>query len=408
MGGHPQAAPNGADVEKVSRVRRGRGVGPLQRFCAVAPLVLGLSACDSQPVGPRPSLTIVRVTDRGTLPVTPAIRARDGGYSTVFQGRSVWLYGDTFLGSPDAQGRTLISDSWSWTANLDATDGIAGFHERDDAVGMPTMILSETPTEHVYNAAHQGKPCQVQPCGARWALWPAAIVTDSVRERALIFYMLVYAQPGDFNFNRVGSSVATWDSFDATPQRPIIDSAASYPTLLFTAEEPSFGSAALSVGGTLYVYGCESVNLDKPCKLARVDPAHVVDRSAWSYYAGQERWSSRIEDAVPVVSGNDILSVSWNNYLDRFVAVYSAPLSRDVMMRTAPAPEGPWSREIQAFAAMPPTGGGTVYDAQAHPEYDVDGGRTMYVTYSRATGPFASEVRLVSIDLQAPAAANTD
>jgi hypothetical protein len=65
-------------------------------------------------------------------------------------------------------------------------------------------------------------------------------------------------------------------------------------------------------------------------------------------------------------------------------------------MRTAPNPEGPWSREITAFVAMQPTSG-NVYDAHAHPEYDLNGGQTILVTYSRATGAFSSEVRQVLV-----------
>jgi hypothetical protein len=149
----------------------------------------------------------------------------------------------------------------------------------------------------------------------------------------------------------------------------------------------------------LYVYGCANSGFTNTCKLGRVDPADVLDRTAWSYYAGAGAWSPRIGDAVTVLNGNDILSISWNAYLNRYVAVYSPPLSLDVMMRTSPAPQGPWSREIRAFTAMPPSGGGTVYDAQAHPEYDVDGGRVMYVTYSRTTGSFTSEIRVVSIEV---------
>jgi hypothetical protein len=52
---------------------------------------------------------------------------------------------------------------------------------------------------------------------------------------------------------------------------------------------------------------------------------------------------------------------------------------------------------MECVTAMAPVGGGWVYDAQAHPEFNVGGGKTMYVTYSRATGAFASEVRLVAI-----------
>jgi len=70
-------------------------------------------------------------------------------------------------------------------------------------------------------------------------------------------------------------------------------------------------------------------------------------------------------------------------------------------MRTSSKPEGPWSAELIAFVAMQPASG-NVYDAHAHSEYDADGGQTIYVTYSRATGAFSSEVRLVSLELQRP------
>ena len=70
-------------------------------------------------------------------------------------------------------------------------------------------------------------------------------------------------------------------------------------------------------------------------------------------------------------------------------------------MRSAPAPEGPWSRPVQAFKAMAPVGDpGWVYDALPHPEVSPDGGRTQYVTYSRSTGPFASEMRVVEVVLE--------
>jgi hypothetical protein len=69
------------------------------------------------------------------------------------------------------------------------------------------------------------------------------------------------------------------------------------------------------------------------------------------------RWSSSVDDAVPVFDGLDILSVSWNTYLQRYVAVYSALFSDDVMIRTSPNPEGPWSDGIVAFTAKQPTDG---------------------------------------------------
>ena len=76
-------------------------------------------------------------------------------------------------------------------------------------------------------------------------------------------------------------------------------------------------------------------------------------------------------------------------------------LSDDVMIRTAPNPEGRWSREGTLFTAKAPLSG-NVYDARAHSECDLNGGQTIFVTYSRATGAFSSEVRPVSVELQQP------
>lgn len=115
---------------------------------------------------------------------------------------------------------------------------------------------------------------------------------------------------------------------------------AGHPDLLFNEDEPSFGSAALISGGWLYVYGCgiPTSRTDRGRRLGKVNPANVLDRSAWSYYAGNGNWSPQIGDAVPVFTGDNILSVAWNNYLQRYLAVYSAPFPQNVMLRTALSP----------------------------------------------------------------------
>lgn len=401
----PTQRPRG-DLTRIARLPS-RTLNSLPCILLLAVAGFEISGCASVS-GLSPGLTIVSVKDLGTLPTNPDILGRDGGYSALFQGYSVWLYGDTFLAQPNAEDFTLLSDSWSYTSDLSAQDGITGFHEPLDSAGAPTMILPETPAEQAFNAAHNSNNCQQQPCGARWALWPASVVVDPVAGHALVFYSLVYSLPGNFNFQSVGGSVATWQSLQQQAQRPTINPpvVAAHPDLLFNQNEPGFGSTSLISGGMLYAYGCGNPanSFDKGCWLGKVNPANVLDRSAWSFYVGNGNWSSQIGDAIPVFSGDNILSVAWNNYLQQYVAVYSAPFSQNVMMRTAPSPEGPWSFEVTAFTAMQPSQG-NVYDAHAHSEYDANGGQTIFVSYSRATpAPFTGEVRLVSIEL-APASA---
>jgi hypothetical protein len=376
----------------------------MRRFSPILLLLL-LPGCSSSPQPPA-GLSVAQVADLGTIRTNPDIVGRDGAYSALFQGYSVWLYGDTFLARPNALGRTLISDSWSYTTDLTAQNGIGGFAERLDSSGAPSMILSETVAEHAFNQAHNGNPCQVPPCGARWALWPSSMVVDPASNQAMVFYMLVFAQPGNFNFHGIGTSVATWQDFQGQPQRPAFHNPVvpDHPDLMFAAGEPSFGTASFVRDGTLYIYGCQLTDdgADEGCRLGKVAPANAPDRSAWTFYAANGTWSSNVSDASPVFTGSSIASVSWNGFLGLYVAVYSKPFSNDVMLRTAPQPQGPWSQEITAFTAMAPASG-NIYDAHAHSEYDANGGETIYVSYSRSTGLFSSEIRLVSVQFQAPA-----
>lgn len=376
----------------------------LPGFAVMLAVVLAMIDCGSNP-GPPPALMVSNTTDLGTITTNPDILGRDGAMSAVFSGYSVWLYGDTFLANPNANGRGLISDSWSFTTQLSVQGGIGGFQERLDSSGAPTMILPETPAEFTFNQQHNGNPCQMQPCGARWALWPGSIVTDTANNRALIFYGVVSALPGAFNFQGVGSSVAMWQDFSQEPQRPTFNPAIvrDHPDLMFNQNEPNFGTAALIKSGVLYIYGCgiPSNSGDKGCRLAKVDPGSVQDQSAWNYYAGNESWSSQLSNAVSVIPDVNIMSVAWNSYLQQFVAIYSQIFSQNVMVRTAPNPEGPWSGERVLFVAEQPASG-NVYDARQHAEYDLNGGQTIFVAYSRSTGAFASEVRLEQVQLLRP------
>jgi hypothetical protein len=369
-------------------------------------LTCGLSGCNLYPTpssGPLPALSIAKVQDLGAVPTNPDILGRDGGYSALFQGYSVWLYGDTFLSKANAEDQTLLSDSWSFTTSLNAQGGITGFQERLDSAGAPTMILPETPVEQAFNQAHNVNNCQAQPCGARWALWPSSIVVNPADHSALIFYMVVSARPGAFNFQGIGTSVAAWLNIQQQPQRPTLNPpiVADHPDLLFTQNEPGFGSASFVNNGTLYAYGCDYNN---GCKLGKVAPSGAQNRSAWSFYAGNGNWSAQIGDAISVFNDASILSVSWNAFLQRYLAVYSPPFSQNVVMRTSMNPEGPWSSEVVAFLAMQPTSG-NVYDALAHVEYDSNRGQTIYVSYSRSTpAPFSGEVRLVAVEFKASSA----
>ncbi len=306
---------------------------------------------------------------------------------------------DTILTQPAADGRSWRHNSWSYTSDENSADGITEFQEALDGAGAPMEFFPQTEEERQFNDIHFVDGCTVEPCGARWAVWPAVAVMDKVRDRALIFYHLIYAEPGDFNFEGVGSSVALWESFDSPPTRPVFDTAIEHPTLLFPKPLPSFGSAALVVEDFLYLYGCQTEELSKPCYLARVTLADVLEPEAW-LFMGKDDWTDDVSQAISIFQGNDMMTMAWNASVGAYVAIYSQPMDTKVMMRTAAHPAGPWSKAVKVFSTQKPDGGEWTYDALAHPELEREDGRVQVITYSRTTGFLQGEVRVVELEIR--------
>lgn len=150
----------------------------------------------------------------------------------------------------------------------------------------------------------------------------------------------------------------------------------------------------------LYVYGCDRQGHRKPCRVARVNMGDVVIKDQWEIYSPDGNWDKDLTRGKVVFNGNGIMSVAFNPFLDRLVAVYSQPMSTAVMFRTAEHPEGPWSRPVEAFKAMASSSThGWVYDAVEHPEYRMENRRVLIITYSRKTGPFSFETRWVIVEI---------
>jgi len=359
---------------------------------AAIPLALCLAAC-----GPSPAAEVAEAREVGIVPRPATIAGRDGGGSVLAWGRSVWLYGDTVLRSADADGLTWHDNSFSFTTDLDPSDGLS-FDERTDAAGAPVPFVAPTQAEAAYNAAHRGDPCAQTPCGAREAVWPGAPVYDAARDRVLAFYGLIRGEPGEWNFYGICQSLAVWDHFESAVKRPEFAPGHERPTCLFGQDEPAFGAGAAIDGEFLYSFGCEKDFVSFRCKLARVPLGTVTVRAAWRFWDG-DGWSADLGAARPVMDGAPSMTVWHDPRMKAWAVLHSAPLSNDVTLRTAPDLAGPWSSPLHVFTADRHTTEGWVYDAQAHPEMAADGGRVHYVSFSRpdGTGMFGSEIALVRV-----------
>lgn len=362
------------------------------------------------PQGEVPSVAaevaIGTIREIGTVSRHPAILKRDCGFSALFQGQSIWLFGDTLMETPNTDNLNMISNSLSCTFDIDAGDGLAGFAAKVDEVGAPAVFFPLTEEEKLFNEKHAGKYCEEEPCNTSWHIWPGTIIVDEVKDWAYVFYRKVLVDSGIPNFHHVGHSVAVWKDVRESAERPFFDRVELYPTLLFGEKgDRGFGSASVVMGREAFVYGCELGEdlMSKPCYLARVPLEDILERDAWMFYVGHGGWSSDFLQSEEIFAGNDMMSVFFNAYLNRFVAIYSENLGSTAMLRTAPHPEGPWSEPIEIFSIDAPHNlNGWVYDFLAHPEYSQDDGKVIYITYSIKFDDMYSELRLVAVELLLP------
>jgi hypothetical protein len=350
------------------------------RAAAVLLLDLTLLGCGGSDAPPttashttRP-LEIAQARDVGAVGAPASVTARDIGATALVGDRLLWLFGDTLFSPASVDGQNLRP----CTAALAAPGLPLQTSEPLDARGAPFACLPFLADEAAFNqASREGR--------MRVALWPGSIVPDG-RGGGLAYYLKLVVSPGFLNYAIEGVGVAHFAANTTTGTRE--------PGLLFTTPEPTFEHAAV-FGSTAYVYGLLSGNQD--VGVAMVPLAQASQRSAYRYWNGSA-WVGDPRATAALFGGvSGALTVSYNAYLGRYLAVSSEVLSSRVLMRVADRPEGPWGPAVVAFTGATPPAGAFDYAAREHAELAADEGRRVYVSYYHPQAGFAGELRLVEV-----------
>jgi len=154
---------------------------------------------------------------------------------------------------------------------------------------------------------------------------------------------------------------------------------------------PHFGSSILSVpdDDQLYFYGVltDSSGVQR-CYIARVEMNDIEDYTKYEYLSSTNpEWSKDIQDAVSIFSdAPSEVSVSYNPYLKRYLAVHSFMTSAKIVGRTALNPWGPWSEPVELCTVNVDDSvkipySRLIYAGKEHPELAEDNGKTIYITY---------------------------
>ncbi|SHN47039.1 protein of unknown function [Cryptosporangium aurantiacum] len=344
-----------------------------------------------------PAIPAFRATELGPVREHGRVAARDNGQSARYGDRSVWVFGDTVLRSPEG----FLSNSGASTTDLRASDGVTltGTDVFGSDAESPAALITHTPAETAWERQHDPStgcsPATDVYCGAKFAYWPGPVIADPRRARVLVFYVKLCRSGGADTpcsgpYGRaLGTGIAELDMrthrvsrLTAAHVKPVRSIEGEDPTMFFPPAD-SYNAAAMVVGQEAYVYG----DCTDRCHLARAPLDRITDRSRWTFYTGRDssgaaRWSPDAGKAADTVlagaAGNTVL---WVPALRSWLNVYLPYGDNTLRAQIGGSPYGPWSKEIRLLTTR---GKGINYAGFGHPEFAERDGLVQYLTYFQA------------------------
>lgn len=294
----------------------------------------------------------------------------DGAFSVPLSDtRSVWLFSDTWVGHIQDGKRKPVALVNNSVAVLDGVGAKAKltFHIHHDAKNKP--VARFTP-----------------PDGQGW-FWLFAGHFANDQLHIFLPRMTKTEAGGAFGFRGVDLWLATISNPMAEPNCwKITYAKVPFADLATPERKIAFGSAVLTVGDYVYVYGYE----ETPGKLfpqrrlltARVPHDKLTDFTAWRFHANGE-WKADVQKAAAQAEGLATeFSVSYVSGLKQYALVYTEfGLSARIVGRFATTPDGPWSEPVLLYRCPEGRDKTTfTYAGKAHPQ--LAGERELVISYA--------------------------
>lgn len=233
-----------------------------------------------------------------------------------------------------------------------------------------------------WTATLQGSALAASPIEPQGLLGPLDLVAGNDGP-ALYYQLFAFDSSAPLGLRSLGVGLA--------PQDPASGTFVPTSELLWAAGRPTYGGGALRVGDLVYVYGCASSGfLTDDCFVARADASALASTAAYTYFTGAA-WSPNADDAASIVQAGGPVSVRPDpGGKPRFLMTYIPPLGDTLVVRSATAPEGPWSAPVTLASCDLDGAGSGAFCAggRQHPEL-VPGGSFLALTYDAAS--FASD-----------------
>lgn len=285
--------------------------------------------------------------------------------------KSLWLFGDTFVGR--------IQDGKRTSAKM--------IHS-----SIAIQRTGEDP-EFYYPMDKQRAPQSfIKSLGPRTFFW----LSDGVRtDKGLYIFtqQVQWLNNTAWGFKCVGTWLAFVQNPDAAPARWKISSRKlPFTQLAAGREDALLGCEILKTGNYIYIYGYSNrtnATAAKNLILARALENDLDDPGSWEFYSNGT-WTKDFDKTSSIFSGAGAEgSVSWQPYLNKFVFVYSDGIWGTILMRTADAPEGPWSAPIKIYQCpdMRISRNVFCYAAKGHPELSAN--NELLISYAANSESFS-------------------
>lgn len=288
-------------------------------------------------------------------------------YTSQFHRRTGWTGADGTYSVPLPDGRTVWLFSDSFVGDL-TPDG----HRGPGTKFVNNTIAVQTAPGKV-EFFHGGSPEQPQavltpPDGKGWFWLHDAVADSEGKLHVMLGQFDRTPDGGALGFEAIGGWLA---EMEVTASGPKVTGYQKLPHFQKAeAGKPAifFGTSLLHDEEHLYVYGVRDHGFTKEAVVARVPAESLHKADAWEFFDGKS-WSPKMDDARPVAENVSVeQSVHRAITGDYVMVAMGGGISAEVTVRTAPTPAGPWSRPRTVYTAPESHDQDVTYNAKAHPE----------------------------------------
>lgn len=296
------------------------------------------------------------------------IAGQDGGQSIDLKdGRSLFLFSDTLL-APVAGGPAPERGRSGW------------FIGNCAAISTPAATLPAAMSALTYFSDASGRPREIvvptliERMGG-FRFWPAhGILRDG---KIFLFYIGIHQhQLGTWTFKEEGVGLAILDPLTGDCRR--IERNGDWRMWPDLPPLTHCGVQMLHEPPIFYVFS----SIGDDAFLARVNESHLEDPAACEFFAGA-KWTTHLLEAKPIACAAADYSVAFNPYLGCYLMAYVDSHSKVLLLRTAAAPTGAWSEPVAVGVVPHAEESRIVSLGFHHPQFDVDNGRTIFISYSQ-------------------------